>query len=42
MDLPSVVCLDYAKQIQQAQADVLELNIYYVSTDLDISGGEIE
>lgn len=34
--------LDYAKQIQQAQADALELNIYYVPTDLDVSGGEIE
>ncbi len=34
--------LDYAQQIQQAGADALELNIYYVPTDLDISGGEIE
>ncbi|MEA5508432.1 dihydroorotate dehydrogenase-like protein [Crocosphaera sp. UHCC 0190] len=34
--------LDYSKQIEQAGADALELNIYYVPTDLDIPGGEIE
>ena len=34
--------LDYAQQIQQAGADALELNIYYVPTDLDIPGGEVE
>ncbi|HAC64871.1 MAG TPA: dihydroorotate dehydrogenase-like protein [Cyanothece sp. UBA12306] len=34
--------LDYAQQIEQAGADALELNIYYVPTDLDIPGGEVE
>ena len=28
----------YAKLIQQAGADALELNIYYIPTDLDLSG----
>lgn len=32
----------YAKQIEQAGADALELNIYYVATDLDFSGADIE
>ena len=30
----------YAKQIQQAGADALELNIYYIPTDLDLSGAK--
>ncbi len=34
--------LDYAQQIEQAGADALELNIYYVPTDLDVSGVEVE
>ncbi len=34
--------LDYSQQIEQAGADALELNIYYVPTDLDSPGGEIE
>ncbi|GBF78960.1 dihydroorotate dehydrogenase-like protein [Aphanothece sacrum] len=34
--------LDYSQQIEQAGADALELNIYYVPTDLDIPGGEVE
>jgi dihydroorotate dehydrogenase (fumarate) len=33
---------DYAKDIQQAGADALELNIYYIPTDLDMSGKEVE
>ncbi|HEX7571131.1 MAG TPA: dihydroorotate dehydrogenase-like protein [Verrucomicrobiae bacterium] len=33
---------DYAKQIQQAGADALELNIYYIPTDLDLSGAVVE
>jgi dihydroorotate dehydrogenase (fumarate) len=33
---------DYASQIQQAGADALELNIYYIPTDLDLSGSEVE
>lgn len=32
--------LDYARQIQQAGADALELNIYFVATDMD-EGGEV-
>ena len=34
--------MDYAKKIQEAGADALELNIYYVSTDPAVSGGEVE
>jgi dihydroorotate dehydrogenase (fumarate) len=34
--------LDYSQQIEQAEADALELNIYYIPTDLDIPGAEIE
>jgi dihydroorotate dehydrogenase (fumarate) len=33
---------DYARQIEQAGADALELNIYYIPTDLDLTGGEVE
>jgi len=33
---------DYAKQIQQAGADALELNIYYIPTDLNLSGAVVE
>ncbi len=33
---------DYAKQIQQAGADALELNVYHVPTDLDMTGAEVE
>src|SRR4029434_7136313 len=32
----------FAKQIQQAGADALELNIYNIPTDLKISGAELE
>ena len=32
----------YAKQIQQAGADALELNIYYIPTDCNLSGAEVE
>lgn len=31
-----------AKQIQQAGADALELNIYYIPTDMDLTGSEVE
>ncbi len=34
--------VDYAKEIQQAGADALELNIYSVSTELDRTSVEIE
>lgn len=33
---------DYARQIQRAGADALELNIYYIPTDIDLSGAEVE
>jgi dihydroorotate dehydrogenase (fumarate) len=33
---------DYAKQIEQAGADALELNVYYVPTDLDLPGEQVE
>ncbi|MEA5505404.1 dihydroorotate dehydrogenase-like protein [Halotia wernerae UHCC 0503] len=33
---------NYAKQIQQAGADALELNIYYVPTDIELTSNEIE
>jgi len=32
----------YAKLIQQAGADAIELNIYYIPTDPDLSGAEVE
>ena len=31
----------YAKQIQQAGADALELNIYYIPTSLELTGTEV-
>ena len=33
---------DYAEQMQQAGADALELNIYYLPTDMELSVDEIE
>jgi dihydroorotate dehydrogenase (fumarate) len=32
----------YAKAIQQAGADALELNIYYIPTDMDLTGAAVE
>jgi len=32
----------YAKLIEQAGADALELNVYYIPTDLDLSGVQVE
>jgi dihydroorotate dehydrogenase (fumarate) len=32
----------YARQIEQAGADALELNVYYVPTDLNLTGAQIE
>jgi dihydroorotate dehydrogenase (fumarate) len=32
----------YAKQIEQAGADALELNVYYVPTDINLTGTQIE
>jgi dihydroorotate dehydrogenase (fumarate) len=34
--------IKYAQQIEQAGADALELNCYYLPTDLNISGTELE
>lgn len=34
--------IDYAKKIEQAGADALELNIYYIPTDIHMSGTEVE
>ena len=34
--------IDYARKIQQAGADALELNIYYIPADPGISGTELE
>jgi dihydroorotate dehydrogenase (fumarate) len=33
---------DYAKQIEQAGADALELNIYWIPTDPELSGAQVE
>lgn len=33
---------DYARQIKQAGADALELNIYSIPTDLDLTGAQVE
>ena len=33
---------EYAKAIQQAGADALELNIYYIPTDMDLTSAEVE
>jgi dihydroorotate dehydrogenase (fumarate) len=33
---------DYARKIQQAGADAIELNVYYISTDPDIPASEVE
>ena len=34
--------IEYAKKIQEAGADALELNVYYVSTNPAIAGAEVE
>ncbi|HOW68796.1 MAG TPA: dihydroorotate dehydrogenase-like protein [Candidatus Paceibacterota bacterium] len=34
--------IDYAKQIQQAGADALELNIYYIPTDPELTSSTVE
>ena len=33
---------DFARKIEQAGADALELNIYYIPSDLTLSGAEVE
>ncbi|MCG3158502.1 MAG: Dihydroorotate dehydrogenase [bacterium] len=34
--------IDFARLIEQAGADALELNVYHIPTDLELSGAEIE
>lgn len=34
--------LEHGKEIEQAGADALELNVYYVAADIDRSGAEVE
>jgi len=34
--------LAYAQLMEQAGADALELNIYYIPADMDLTGGEVE
>ncbi len=34
--------IDHAKEIQDAGADTLELNVYYVAADIGLSGNEVE
>lgn len=34
--------VDYAKKIEQAGADALELNIYYLPTDLNVTSSDLE
>jgi dihydroorotate dehydrogenase (fumarate) len=33
---------DYAKKIQEAGADALELNVYYIPTDPELTGAQVE
>ena len=51
VDIPIIASLNgssaggwtsYAKAIQQAGADALELNIYYIPTDMDITSAQVE
>ena len=51
LDMPVIASLNgssvggwtsYAKAIQQAGADALELNIYYIPTDLDVTSAQVE
>lgn len=51
VDIPIIASLNvatlggwakYAKQIEQAGADAIECNIYFIPTSIDISGSEIE
>jgi dihydroorotate dehydrogenase (fumarate) len=34
--------IDYSKQMEQAGADALEINIFYIPADLDMSGAAVE
>ena len=51
VDIPVIASLNgstlggwtsYAKEIENAGADALELNIYYIPTDMDLTGVEVE
>jgi dihydroorotate dehydrogenase (fumarate) len=51
VDIPIIASLNgssaggwtaYAKAIQQAGADALELNIYYIPTDMDLTSAQVE
>jgi dihydroorotate dehydrogenase (fumarate) len=51
LDIPIIASLNgvstggwvkYARNIQEAGADALELNIYYLPTDMNLSGAEVE
>jgi dihydroorotate dehydrogenase (fumarate) len=51
VDIPIIASLNgatlggwakYAKQIEQAGADAIECNIYFIPTNVDISGSEVE
>jgi dihydroorotate dehydrogenase (fumarate) len=33
---------DYARSIEEAGADALELNVYYIPTDMDVSSAQVE
>jgi len=33
---------DFARQMEQAGADALELNVYYIPTDVEMSGAQVE
>ena len=34
--------IDYAQQIQQAGASAIELNVYYIPTDIELNGADVE
>ena len=34
--------IDYARRIEEAGADALELNIYWIPTDLELAGADVE
>jgi dihydroorotate dehydrogenase (fumarate) len=51
LDIPVVASLNgvstggwvyYAREIQEAGADALELNVYYLPTDIELGGNEVE
>ena len=51
VDIPIIASLNgstlggwtqYAKEMEQARADAIELNIYFIQTDIDLPGSEVE